>query len=95
MTVVEKDLNLKFGFKVPTLRNAAITAPYMHNGGMKSLEDVLIFYNKGGGTGLGISVPNQTLSSDSLGLDKKQIKDIIHFIESLTDTSSFKKRVQN
>jgi cytochrome c peroxidase len=79
--------HLKFGFKVPGLRNAAITAPYMHNGAMKTLEDVITFYNKGGAVGFGMNLPNQTLASDSLGLSKKQINDIIHFIQSLNDTT--------
>lgn len=35
-------------FKVPTLRNVALTAPYFHNGGQKSLAEVLAFYNRGG-----------------------------------------------
>jgi cytochrome c peroxidase len=78
----------KFGFKVPGLRNIALTAPYMHNGSMKTLEDVLFFYNKGGAAGFGIKLPNQTLSTDSLQLSKQQISDIIHFLGSLTDTSS-------
>lgn len=83
---IKKAEHLKFGFKVPSLRNAAVTAPYMHNGAMKTLDDVLTFYNKGGGASFGLKVPNQTLAIDSLGLNKQQIKDIIHFIESLTDT---------
>ena len=35
-------------FKIPTLRNVELTGPYMHNGGMKSLEEVVEFYNRGG-----------------------------------------------
>jgi cytochrome c peroxidase len=35
-------------FKVPTLRNVELTGPYMHNGGMKSLKEVVEFYNRGG-----------------------------------------------
>lgn len=37
-------------FKVPTLRNVELTGPYMHNGGMKSLKEVIEFYNRGGNT---------------------------------------------
>jgi cytochrome c peroxidase len=79
--------HLKFGFKVPGLRNAALTAPYMHNGSLKTLVEVMNFYNKGGAAGFGIDVSNQTLSRDALGLNKQQINDIVHFIESLTDTT--------
>jgi len=79
--------HLKFGFKVPGLRNAALTAPYMHNGSLKTLAEVMNFYNKGGAAGFGIDVSNQTLSRDALGLNKQQLNDIVHFIESLTDTT--------
>jgi cytochrome c peroxidase len=75
------------GFKVPGLRNATLTAPYMHNGSLKTLEEVLLFYNKGGAAGLGVPISNQTLPSGSLNLSKQEMKDIIHFIQSLTDTS--------
>ena len=71
-------------FKVPGLRNVAVTAPYMHNGAFKSLEDVMDFYNKGGGVGLGFPLEYQTLSSDPLELDKEEISDIISFMNSLT-----------
>ena len=79
----------KGAFKTPTVRNAAITHPYMHNGAFHSLRKVLEFYNKGGGAGLGLNVPGQTLSSRSLHLRKKEMDDIILFIEGLTDTQPF------
>ncbi|MES2005599.1 MAG: cytochrome c peroxidase [Bacteroidota bacterium] len=72
-------------FKTPTMRNAAKTAPYMHNGAFATLEKVLAFYNKGGGAGMGLAVPVQTLSAKPLGLTDKEIKDIIAFLHSLTD----------
>ncbi|WP_375605034.1 cytochrome-c peroxidase [Flavobacterium davisii] len=75
----------KYAFKTPTLRNAAITFPYMHNGHFKTLEEVLIFYNKGGGKGLGIHLKNQTLPEDNLNLSKQDIKDLISFIKTLND----------
>ncbi|MEJ7659359.1 MAG: hypothetical protein WKG07_06905 [Hymenobacter sp.] len=40
---------LRHAFKTPTLRNVALTAPYMHNGQYQTLEEVLDFYNQGGG----------------------------------------------
>jgi|KBSSwiStaDraftv2_1062776.scaffolds.fasta_scaffold2062847_1 cytochrome c peroxidase len=40
-------------FKVPTLRNIALTAPYMHNGAFKTLEKVVDFYDGGGALGSG------------------------------------------
>jgi cytochrome c peroxidase len=76
-------------FKTPTVRNAELTGPYMHNGGIETLEAVLDFYNAGGGAGLGLEVPNQTLPSDSLGLSRAEMNDIIAFMKSLTDTTGY------
>ncbi len=75
----------KGAFKTPTVRNTAKTGPYMHNGRYKSLSDVLDFYNRGGGAGIGLSTPEQTLSSKPLRLSKQEIKDIIAFLGALTD----------
>ncbi len=77
----------KFAFKTPTLRNAALTAPYMHNGVFKTLEEVIDFYNRGGGAGIGAVVPNQTLPADKLNLTRKEQQQIIAFIHTLTDTT--------
>jgi cytochrome c peroxidase len=74
-------------FKTPSVRNAELTGPYMHNGGMATLEAVLDFYNAGGGAGLGLDVPNQTLPFDSLALTRGEMDDIIAFMKSLTDTA--------
>ncbi len=75
----------KFFFKTTTVRNISKTAPYMHNGVYETLEQVVDFYNKGGGEGLGYHVPNQTLPADKLNLSEKEIQDLIAFMESLTD----------
>ena len=72
-------------FKTPTVRNAAVTAPYMHNGVFKTLEEVVDFYNKGGGQGLGYKVENQTLPFDELKLTKKEEKALVAFMKTLTD----------
>jgi len=72
-------------FKTPTVRNVARTAPYMHNGAFKDLEKVVQFYNQGGGAGLRINVPMQTLSAKPLHLTDEEVKDIVAFMESLTD----------
>ncbi|UUC45409.1 cytochrome c peroxidase [Flavobacterium cerinum] len=73
----------KYAFKTPTVRNSAITYPYMHNGVYQSLEAVIDFYNRGGGAGIGISVDNQTLPPDELGLNQTEISDLILFIKTL------------
>jgi len=74
-------------FKTPTLRNIALTAPYMHNGIYKTLEEVIDFYNRGGGQGLGLAVPNQTLPPDKLGLTTTEKTALKAFLLTLTDTS--------
>ena len=76
-----------FSFKTPSLRNVALTAPYMHNGVFGTLDEVIDFYNNGGGKGLGIAPANQSLSFDKLNLTGKEKKDVIAFLKSLTDTS--------
>ena len=75
----------KGAFKTPTVRNTALTYPYMHNGAYHSLEKVLEFYNKGGGAGLGLKVPAQTLPDSPLHLSKEEMEDIILFLKALTD----------
>ena len=72
-------------FKTPTLRNVAKTFPYMHNGSMHTLYDVLDFYNRGGGSGLGLNIPDQTLSKNKLHLTQTEIGHIIAFLNALTD----------
>ncbi len=73
-------------FKTPTVRNIALTPPYMHNGVYKKLEDVIEFYHKGGGLGFKLRVPNQTLPFDSLQLAPTEKVDIVLFLKTLTDT---------
>lgn len=76
----------KYMFKTPTLRNVELTAPYMHNGVYKTLDEVMRFYNVGGGKGIGIDLENQTLPEDKLELNKQEIQDLIAFMKALTDT---------
>ncbi|NIF06775.1 cytochrome C peroxidase [Chryseobacterium sp. Tr-659] len=76
---------LQHSFKTPTLRNISKTGPYMHNGGYKTLKEVMNFYNKGGGKGMGFKVENQTLSDAPLELTNPEIDDIIEFMKALDD----------
>lgn len=74
-------------FKTVTVRNSALTKPYFHNGAFNTLEEVMDFYNEGGGEGLGLPVKNQTLSPEKLNLSETEIRQIIAFLNSLTDIS--------
>jgi len=76
-----------FSFKTAGLRNIALTAPYMHNGVFNTLEEVVDFYNDGGGKGLHIAPVNESLPFDKLNLSKKEKADIILFMKALTDTT--------
>lgn len=82
----------KHSFKTPTIRNIELTAPYMHNGVYKTLEEVIDFYNEGGGLGLGFDVPNQTLPEDKLNLSDTEKKQLIAFMRTLTDERYLEER---
>ena len=71
--------------KTPTLRNIALTAPYMHDGSLETLRDVVVHYNNGGVTEEGDPV-NDFLSGGirPLDLDDEQIDDLVAFMEALT-----------
>jgi cytochrome c peroxidase len=73
-------------FKTPTVRNVSATAPYMHNGAFKNLEAVIEFYNKGGAAGLGLPLPNQTLSAQPLSVTNEEVSDIVSFLHTLEDS---------
>lgn len=74
-------------FKTVTVRNAELTAPYMHNGSFKTLDEVLEFYDHGGGAGLGLDVANQTLAPDRLMLTTTEKQALITFMKTLSDTT--------
>jgi len=72
-------------FKTPTLRNVALTAPYMHDGSQATLRDVVVHYNNGGVTEADDPV-NDFLSGGirPLNLTEEQIDDLVAFMEALT-----------
>jgi cytochrome c peroxidase len=76
-------------FRTGTVRNAEYTKPYMHNGIFTTMEQVVDFYDAGGGVGRGLKVPNQTLASDSLKLTQTEKRDLIAFMKSLNETITF------
>lgn len=67
-------------FKVPTLRNISLTAPYMHDGSIKTLEEVVNHYNNGGQPALQISS-----LVHPLGLSEDEKKQLVAFLQSLSD----------
>jgi cytochrome c peroxidase len=69
----------KGAFKTPTLRDVATHPPFMHDGSLRSLAEVIAFYNRGG-------TPNPWLSGDirPLGLSSEEQADLVAFLEALT-----------
>jgi cytochrome c peroxidase len=82
---VSRDLEGLGAFKTPTLRNTAVTSPYMHDGSLKTLKDVIVHYNNGGVTKEGNPV-NDFLSGGirPLDLTEQEIDDLVSFMEALT-----------
>src|SRR6185503_5340710 len=76
VTGVEAD---RFAFKTPTIRNVELTAPYMHDGSLATLRDVIDFYNRGGGA----QQPKSVLLR-KLNLSEREKADLVAFLESLT-----------
>jgi cytochrome c peroxidase len=68
-----------FRYQTPSLRNIALTAPYMHDGSLKTLREVVEYYNRGGFHSYGIDPLIRPLA---LNWDEQQ--DLIDFLESLT-----------
>lgn len=81
-------------FRAPTLRNIAMTAPYMHDGSIETLEEVIDHYAAGGRTltqgpnaGVGRNNPNKAPSVHGFTLSGTDRQDLVAFLESLTDTT--------
>ena len=72
----------RWRYRTPGLRNVVLTPPYMHDGSLASLRDVLEFYNRGG-------VPNEVLDPliRPLGLSDGEIDDLLAFLKSLTGSN--------
>lgn len=67
-------------FKVPSLRNVALTAPYMHNGSLSTLQEVVAHYNSGGKPH-----SNKSKLIRPLKLTEQEQQDLVSFLKSLTD----------
>ncbi|MCW3123584.1 MAG: cytochrome peroxidase [Flavipsychrobacter sp.] len=76
-------------FRTNTVRNMEHTKPYMHNGVFNTIEQVIDFYDAGGGAGRKLAIDNQTLSADSLKLTQVEKKELISFIRSLSEQVIF------
>ncbi len=76
-------------FRTSTIRNTEFTKPYMHNGVFSTLDEVISFYDAGGGVGNGLKIKNQTLSTDSLKLSKTEKVQLMAFINSLNENIKF------
>lgn len=76
---ISKDEKEKGAFKTPTIRNVALSAPYMHDGSQKTLEEVVEHYSKGG-------TPNPQLSTKIKKLDLKpeEKADLVEFMKACT-----------
>lgn len=72
----------RWAYKTPSLRNVALSAPYMHNGSLASLKQVVAFYNQGG-------VANENLSPliKPLGLSAAEIDDLVAFLQALNGSN--------
>jgi len=68
-------------FKTPTLRNVALTSPYMHDGSVATLEEVVEFYDRGGD-----GAPNQSKLIFKLNLTVQEKSDLVAFLKALTGT---------
>jgi cytochrome c peroxidase len=67
-------------FKTPTLRGLTATAPYMHDGSLATLEDVVEFYNRGG-----VRNPHLDEAIVALGLSKEEVGDLVAFLKALSE----------
>jgi cytochrome c peroxidase len=81
-------------FKAPSLRNIAVTAPYMHDGSIATLEEVIEHYNAGGRTirtgpnaGVGADSPLRSEFLKPMGLTPQEKRDLVAFLRSLTDST--------
>ncbi len=75
--------SLNAAFKIPMLRNVELTGPYFHNGSVKSLEELVQFYNRGGNN-VGNPHHFETLVFP-LGMSEQDQKDLVAFLKTLTD----------
>ncbi|MEL7529824.1 MAG: cytochrome c peroxidase [Bacteroidota bacterium] len=84
---VNNNPSFKASFKVPSLRNIALTAPYMHDGRFATLEEVLTHYNSGVKSSPSLDPLMQFNVNPGLNLSAQDKSDLIAFLHTLTDSS--------
>ncbi|MEM8862461.1 MAG: parallel beta-helix domain-containing protein, partial [Chloroflexota bacterium] len=82
------DNGIEGSFRVPTLRNVALTAPYMHNGSFETLEEVVQFYADGGGRQFGDTNDKMDAFVQGFDLNDQEKSDLVAFLHALTDESA-------
>ena len=82
---VTNDESVKGKFKVPTLRNIELTAPYMHDGRFATLEEVVAHYNEGVKISTTIEPEIENTRVNGLGLTIQDKADLVAFLKTLTD----------
>jgi len=87
---ITKDFTDIGKFKTPGLRNVAVTAPYMHNGMFKTLNEVVDYYNDPA-TFVNNSINTDISLKGKLGLSEREKKDLVAFLKTLTDKAFIKK----
>lgn len=74
-------------FKIPSLRNVALTAPYMHDGRFKTLEEVVDFYSEGVHMSANVDSKIASAKKGGLKLSCEQKKQLVAFLKTLTDSA--------
>jgi cytochrome c peroxidase len=83
---VTKGFGVDGAFKIPSLRNVALTAPYFHNGDARTLREVVEFYSRGGNVAPIHALDGTLIEPVGVpGLDDDEITAVVAFLESLTD----------
>ena len=78
---VTQDPKDRWAFKTPSLRNVALTGPYMHDGSLETLEDVIEYYNAGGRYS-----QNKSNLIKPLNLNEEEKQALVDFLKALTGT---------
>lgn len=86
---ITEDPKDSWSYKTPSIRNVALTAPYMHDGSLLTLKKVVEFYNNGGEEN-----PYKDPMIQPLGLNDKEIAELVSFMEALTGANVKKLEVE-